>query len=47
MSKKTFRFLSDEWRNYLVFCEFYNLKPSNAKHIKIFVKLNKPTIIHN
>lgn len=42
MSKKTFKFLSEEWKNYITFCEVYNVKSSNAKNIKIFIKLNKP-----
>lgn len=47
MSKKTFRFQYDEWDNYLLFCAFFNVKPSNAKNIKIFVQLKKPIISYN
>lgn len=47
MSKKPFKFESEEWDNYLTFCDFYNVKPSNAKNIRIFVQLRKPKIVCN
>ena len=47
MSKKTFKFLSEEWDRYLTFCDLFNVKASNAKNIKIFVKLHKPKYSFN
>jgi len=47
MSKRTFKFRSEEWTNYLTFCDFFGVKPSNAKNIKLFVQLRKPKIVYN